>query len=834
MSVNKPIEKQCQLIGHAENRVHVKIEDAAQIAYQVPESVFPRPKRKPVSRKKANLQFDITEEPFSFRIFRKDGNETIFDSSAAGLVFEDQYLRLRTSLPTDTNLYGLGEHTDDFRLKTDDYHRTIFNADAPGLPQGQNLYGSHPIYIEHRPTGSHGVFLLNSGGMDVFIDKDDAAKQYLEYNVLGGVLDFYFLAGPSPIDVSRQYSDVTGRAVTIPYASLGFHNCRWGYQDAYNLAEVISNYSAAGIPLETMWADIDYMDGRKIFSVDPDRFPLKMMREIADHLHANNQHFTLMVDPATAAADYPPYHRGLDDDAFIRRNGETFHAVVWPGVTAFPDWFAPNATKFWNNEFATFFSKENGVDIDFLWIDMNEPANFCAFPCDDPVSAAEGLPPVPPPTRTPPRPLPGWSCDFQPPGTDCKRSTVELRSPAPAPEAKEIENIHARNADDTRWKGYPGRDLLNPPYAIKNVQGILSAKTIRTDLIHHNGLTQLDTHNLYGTMMSSFSREAMLARRPGKRPLVITRATFAGAGSHVSHWLGDNNSDWPHYLWSIRGMLAFASVFQVPMVGSDVCGFGSDTTEELCARWAMLGAFQPFYRNHNAEGQISQEFYRWESVTKAAKKAIDIRYRLLDYFYTAMMRQSTDGTPAINPMFYLYPNDPKTYGLDYQYFFGPAILVAPVTAEGATSVDVYLPAGTFYDYHTKARIVSKGQTITMKDQTTSDIPLFIRGGTVVPQRVKSAMTTTDLAKENFEIVIAPDENNKASGSLYLDDGESLDGESTVYNFEYDGNKLTATGKFGYKTNSKIVQVILLGGGQRAAKSATTVQQELNGPFTINL
>lgn len=276
-------------------RVHVKIQDAANSVYQVPESVFPRPAASSGGNGTSALKFGYTESPFSFNISRADTSEVLFDTSAASLVFESQYLRLRTKLPDNPNLYGLGEHSDPFRLNTTDYVRTLWSQDSYGIPTGANLYGNHPVYFEHRgAAGTHSVFLLNSNGMDVFVNRTDEAGQYLEYNTLGGVFDFYFVAGPSPLDASRQYAEVAGLPAMMPYWGLGFHQCRYGYQDVYDVAEVVYNYSKAAIPLETMWTDIDYMELRRVFSLDPERFPLDLMQQLVEQLHKNDQHYIVM------------------------------------------------------------------------------------------------------------------------------------------------------------------------------------------------------------------------------------------------------------------------------------------------------------------------------------------------------------------------------------------------------------------------------------------------------------------------------------------------------------------------------------------------------------
>lgn len=191
------------------------IYDKNEQVYQVPDFVVPRPSGS-FNSDASLLDISVEEELFSLTVTRKSNNEVLFNTKGSNIVFETQYLRLRTSLPNDPYLYGLGEHTDSLRLPTSNYIRTMWARDAGAVPLNTNLYGTHPVYFEHRKDSgmSHGVVLLNSNGMDVKINNDNG--QYLEYNTIGGVIDLYFMAGPLPFDVAREYSEITKKAAMMP------------------------------------------------------------------------------------------------------------------------------------------------------------------------------------------------------------------------------------------------------------------------------------------------------------------------------------------------------------------------------------------------------------------------------------------------------------------------------------------------------------------------------------------------------------------------------------------------------------------------------------------
>ena len=223
---------------------------------------------------------------------------------------------------------------------------------------------------------------------------------------------------------------------------------------------------------------------------------------------------------------------------------------------------------------------------------------------------------------------------------------------------------------------------------------------------------------------------------------------------------------------------------------------------------------------------ISQEFYRWPTTAQAARNALDTRYRLLDYLYTAFHRARTDGSPVLRPLWYAFPKDARTFALDTQFLFGPSVLVSPVVDANATSVRAYYPRELFYDFRTLAVTKGDGSAVRIADVGFTEIPVSIVGGAVVPLRVRGANTTSALRRTDFEIVVAPAlADGSARGELYVDDGVSVDPkEQTSVVFEYAKGRLEVKGEFGYAIGVDVARVRFA--GTKSAPGKVTLNGEV--------
>ncbi|XP_047087804.1 probable alpha-glucosidase Os06g0675700 [Lolium rigidum] len=688
-----------------DSRLHVRITDADHARWEVPRDVVPRPALQDVlveptarhaalpsshtlSSASSDLTFTIHTAPFRFTVTRRSTGDVLFDTSAT-LVFKDRYLEVTSALPAGrSSLYGLGEHTKrTFRLRHNDSF-TLWNEDLGRSDQlDLNLYGSHPFYMDVRSPGgaAHGVLLLNSNGMDIHYGGSS-----ITYKVIGGVLDFYFFAGPSPLAVVDQYTQFIGRPAPMPYWSFGYHQCRYGYKNVEALEDVVAGYAKAKIPLEAMWTDIDYMDGYQDFTLDPVNYPAKRLRPFVDRLHSNGQKYVVILDPEVKRSATPD-----EKDVFLQWNGSTLVGEVWPGEVYFPDFMSPRGAEYWERKISEF---RRTIPVDGLWCDMNEPANF-----------------------------------------------------------RDMPTLNA---------------LDDPPYRINNagVHRDINNHSVPVSATHYNGVSEYDAHNLFGFLEARATHDGLL-RDTKRRPFVLSRSTFVGSGRYAAHWTGDNDARWDEMRHSINTILSFG-IFGIPMIGSDICGFTGNSSQELCSRWIQLGAFYPFMRGHSEKKTIRREFYLWESTARSARKSFGTRYRLLPYFYTLMYEAHTTGAPMVRPLFFSYPHDANTYGVDRQFLFGPGLLVSPVMEPGATTVDAYFPAGrwfSLYDY-SLAVATRTGKRVTLPALADA-ANVHVAGGSILPTQ-QPALTTSRARQTEFRLLVALAENGTASGKLFLDDGES--------------------------------------------------------------
>ncbi|KAH3949249.1 alpha-glucosidase [Parastagonospora nodorum] len=813
----------------------------------VPEDLIPRPKSES-SFADLDLKFDWGNEPsFWFTVTRKSSGDAIFTTKGTHLVYENQFIEFVNSLPEDYNLYGLGERIHGLRLNNN-FTATIYAADV-GDPIDRNLYGSHPFYLETRyfeagkadnknkralmsseiqqtsfntgdeakgspyESASHGVYYRNTHGMEVVLNPTK-----LTWRSLGGEIDLFFFDGPTQPEVTKQYqTSAIGLPAMQSYWTFGFHQCRWGYHNWSETREVVETMKKFNIPLETIWLDIDYMDQYRDFTLDPVTFPPSDVKEFFGWLHGNNQHFVPIVDgaiyipnPQNASDAYDTYARGNESGVFLNNpDGSQYIGAVWPGYTVFPDWMASKAQAWWIKEMVEWYKE---VPFSGFWLDMQEVSSFCVGSCG---TGNVTLNPVHPPFS-----LPGevGNMVFDYPEffniTNATEATVASVASASQSAASATSTSSSTSTVYLRTAPTAGvRDVNYPPYTINHVQGDLAVHAVSPNATHANGVQEYDIHNIWGHQIINATYQGLLEVFPGKRPFIIGRSTFAGSGKWAGHWGGDNMSRWAYMFFSIPQALSF-SLFGIPMFGVDTCGFNGNTDAELCSRWMQLSAFFPFYRNHNVLSAIPQEPYRWDSVASASRTAMNIRYTLLPYMYTLFHQAHTTGSTVMRALAWEFPNEPQLAGVDTQFLLGPNILVTPVLEPQVDSVKGVFPGiidgESWYDWYSGERVQAQAGVNTTIPAPLGHIPVFVRGGAILPTQ-EPGYTTTESRKNPWGLIVALSDRGEACGSLYVDDGESLEPSDTLdISFAAMEGKIKATVKGSFKDANTLGNVTVFG------------------------
>lgn len=619
--------------------------------------------------------------------------------------------RLSLPLEDDIPVYGLGEQVRGINKRGWLY---VSNAtdDPNHLEHTHSLYGAHNFLLI---GASHpfGVFIDYPGTLTFDIGYTRRDQMYIQPSQWD--LDIYIIESPDDrlISIVRLFRQLIGKSYIPPKWAFGYGQSRWGYQNEADIRKVAKGHREAGIPLDAIYMDIDYMVRYEDFTVSEEKFP--DLPTLVQDMKSQGIHLVPIIDAGVKIEEgYSVYEEGVQNNYFCKEeNGTDFVGAVWPGRAHFPDMLNPKARRWFGLKYKYLLD----MGIDGFWNDMNEPAIFYSEK-----RLQKVLDQV----------------------ADLKGQNLDLNKNN---EMLGLVNTLANNPEDYRsFYHEPGNGW----------------EKVRHDKVH----------NLYGFNMTRAAGEAFDELEPDKRILMFSRSSYIGMHRYGGIWQGDNLSWWSHLLLNIK-MMPSLNMCGFLYTGADLGGFGADTTEDLLLRWLQFGIFTPLMRNHSAMGTREQEAYQFDNM-EALKNTIKLRYCLLPYLYSEYMKAALTDDMMFRPLAFDYPEDPFASKVEDQLLLGDGLMLCPVYQQNASGRYVYLPEDMLLITASgpddiRFRELSAGHHYI--EASLTEIVFFLRRGHLLPL-APAAESVKDLDPSHLTLIGYL--NGPCTYTLYDDDGISKD------------------------------------------------------------
>lgn len=308
----------------------------------------------------------------------------------------------------------------------------------------------------------------------------------------------------------------------------------------------------------------------------------------------------------------------------------------------------------------------------------------------------------------------------------------------------------------------------------------------RLNMKHFAGMHD-EIHNVYGFTWDKVVTEEFEKRNPNKRIFQMTRAGYAGLQRYTFGWSGDAgngnnvNDGWGRLANQVQ-VAQSAGLGLIPFWSCDISGYCGDIKDhselaELYVRWLQFGVFNPISRAHHEGNNAVEPWLFGDEAERLSKEAIELKYQLFPYLYTYAREAHDTGVPLIRAMILEYPDDEEAMKAEAQFMLGSELLVAPVVEKGAESKRIYLPQGEWYLFSDQSSRFKGGRWIDFP-VTLGTIPLFVKGGSVIPTMpVMQFIHQRDRYPVTFHII--PKTTGKISFTTYEDDGINNDYKNDV-------------------------------------------------------
>lgn len=628
-----------------------------------------------------------------------------------GTIRTEEGFRFTLTMGEKDVVYGLGEANRGINKRGYVYVSNC--TDDPNHTEDKvSLYGAHNfIIVDRKGQDAFGMFFdyPSTIRFDIGYTKSDELSVSCEE----ADLYLYVITGEGVYDIVKQFRRIIGQSYIPPKYAFGFGQSRWGYRVADDFRSVAEEYRKNNIPIDMVYMDIDYMQDYKDFTVNQS-FP--DFKAFVDEMKEKKIHLIPIIDAGVKIEEgYDVYEEGVRENMFCKKeDGTDFAAAVWPGLTHFPDVLNPEARQWFGRKYKVL----TDAGIDGFWNDMNEPAIFFS---------REGF-------------------------EDAKQFLKEYL----AEDGKQEED----SGNPFKSFKLQGKidSLSNNPEDYRSFYHNVNGQKIRHDKVH----------NLFGYNMTRAAGEAFKEIAPGKRILMFSRSSYIGMHRYGGIWTGDNKSWWSHLLLNLK-MMPSLNMCGFLYIGSDLGGFGANTTEDLLLRWLALGVFTPLMRNHAALGTREQECYRFER-TDDIRHVIEVRYRLIPYLYSEFMKAALHDEMYFRPLAFDYPDDDMAREVEDQLLLGNEIMIAPVYTQNASGRYVYLPEEMMFvkflpNGTIHKEVLEKGHHYVKI--ALNEVPLFIRRGKSIPV-VDAAQCVEEINMETKQML----GYEGAEYDLYEDDGVS--------------------------------------------------------------